>query len=112
MDVLQEKLKKDTETALAKIKESEKYLDKIRGSLIGGAAGDALGYAIEFADEGFIFSRYGEDGITEYDLDSLSGKAPNMTYAYNSSKRDGSMAVIATDTQEGYLTDISLKPSV
>ncbi len=75
MDVLQEKLKKDTETALARIKESEKYLDKIRGSLIGGAVGDALGYAIEFADEGFIFSRYGENGITEYDLDSISGKA-------------------------------------
>ena len=55
--------------------ESEKYLDKIRGSLIGGAVGDALGYAVEFMDEGYIFSKYGEDGITEYDIDPVSGKA-------------------------------------
>ena len=44
-------------------------IDRIRGSLIGGAAGDALGYAIEFDREDYIFSRYGKDGITEYRLD-------------------------------------------
>lgn len=42
--------------------------DRIRGSLIGGAAGDALGYAVEFLSENSIFSRYGAQGITEYDL--------------------------------------------
>ena len=42
--------------------------DKFRGCLIGGAAGDALGYAVEFLREGQIFRRYGERGITEYDL--------------------------------------------
>ena len=46
----------------------------IRGSLIGGAAGDALGYAIEFKRENEIFRLYGENGITEYAL-SGSGKA-------------------------------------
>ena len=45
-----------------------KDIDKYRGCLIGGAAGDALGYAIEFLDEESIFQRYGELGITEYDL--------------------------------------------
>ena len=49
--------------------------DRIRGSLIGGAAGDALGYAIEFLGENEIFKRYGNSGIREYSLDSVSGKA-------------------------------------
>ena len=49
--------------------------DRIRGSLIGGAAGDALGYAIEFLGENEIFKRYGSSGIREYSLDSVSGKA-------------------------------------
>lgn len=45
-----------------------KNLDKYRGCLIGGAAGDALGYAIEFSDEEDIFKKYGDTGITEYEL--------------------------------------------
>lgn len=49
--------------------------DKTRGSLIGGAAGDALGYAIEFLGEYEIFKRYGNSGIREYSLDSVSGKS-------------------------------------
>lgn len=49
--------------------------DKIRGSLFGGAVGDALGYAIEFLDEKTIFSKYGENGIQEYNLDTFSQKA-------------------------------------
>ena len=66
MNNLEEKIIKDTEKAIIRIKESEKYLDKIRGSLIGGAVGDALGYAIEFLSEKSIFSKFGEKGITEY----------------------------------------------
>ena len=42
--------------------------DRFRGCLIGGAAGDALGYAIEFLREEQIFLRYGARGITEYAL--------------------------------------------
>ena len=45
-----------------------KSLDKYRGCLIGGAAGDALGYAVEFLDEASIFKRYGKKGIMEYEL--------------------------------------------
>ena len=43
-------------------------LDMIRGSLIGGAAGDALGYAVEFDSYHRIIDKYGEQGITEYEL--------------------------------------------
>ena len=48
-------------------------IDRFRGCLIGGAAGDALGYAVEFMREGSIFARYGAGGITEYAL--KDGKA-------------------------------------
>ena len=53
----------------------ENLKDKFRGCLVGGAAGDALGYAIEFLDEKRIFNKYGKTGITEYSLDPISGKA-------------------------------------
>ena len=42
--------------------------DRIRGSLIGGAIGDALGYPVEFIyDYRTIQKKYGEKGITCYD---------------------------------------------
>lgn len=49
--------------------------NKTAGCLLGGAAGDALGYAIEFDDEKTIFSKYGEAGIQNFDLDFTSGEA-------------------------------------
>lgn len=49
--------------------------DKIRGSLMGGAVGDALGYVVEFLSEKEIFREYGEGGIQEYSLDSIGKKA-------------------------------------
>ena len=60
-----------------------KQLDKIRGSLVGGAVGDALGYPVEFicSYEG-IQKRYGENGIKRLDTtqwwlpdEEKSGKA-------------------------------------
>lgn len=45
-----------------------KILDRYRGCLIGGAAGDALGYAVEFLSAEQIFQKYGGNGITDYDL--------------------------------------------
>lgn len=48
--------------------------DRIRGSLIGGAIGDALGYPIEFMSRNSIFSQYGRRGITTFSLDR-QGKA-------------------------------------
>lgn len=52
-----------------------KHQDAIRGCIFGGAVGDALGYPVEFYQEDAIFSRYGFDGITEYDKDPGIGKA-------------------------------------
>ena len=49
--------------------------DRIRGSLMAGAAGDALGYTVEFMSRNSILARYGNRGITEFDLDA-EGKAP------------------------------------
>ena len=46
----------------------ERLLDKYRGCLIGGAVGDALGYAVEFFSESSINQKYGDAGITEYEL--------------------------------------------
>lgn len=43
-------------------------LNKFKGCLIGGAVGDALGYAVEFLSASVIFNKYGENGITEYEL--------------------------------------------
>ena len=60
-----------------------RQLDKIRGSMVGGAVGDALGYPVEFicSYEG-IQKRYGENGITRLDTtqwwlpdEEKSGKA-------------------------------------
>ena len=44
--------------------------DKVRGSLFGGAVGDALGYPVEFLRSREIFKRYGEKGICEYRLEN------------------------------------------
>ena len=54
--------------------EDYKIRDYIRGSLMGGAAGDALGYTVEFMERDRILARYGEQGITEFELDR-KGKA-------------------------------------
>ena len=47
---------------------NEIFKDKVRGSIIGGACGDALGYIVEFVGSyTAIARRYGEGGLTEYD---------------------------------------------
>lgn len=43
--------------------------DRIRGAMIGCAAGDALGYPVEALSEAAIVERYSLRGITDYDLD-------------------------------------------
>lgn len=55
--------------------DQETRKDRIRGCMLGGAVGDALGYAVEFLGENSIFTRYGDQGITAYELDRDSGKA-------------------------------------
>ena len=59
--------------------ENNKKLDLVRGSLIGGAAGDALGYPVEFYSYRSIISQYGAQGITEYELSNGVAKISDDT---------------------------------
>ena len=52
----------------------ETYADRVLGCLLGGAVGDALGYAVEFSSLPAIRERFGPDGIREPVLDE-EGKA-------------------------------------
>ena len=45
-----------------------KNLGRYCGCLLGGAAGDALGYPVEFLSLADIREQYGPAGITEYAL--------------------------------------------
>ena len=53
---------------------AKRVADSIRGCLMAGAAGDALGYEVEFMRRRAILSRFGEQGITTFALDG-NGKA-------------------------------------
>lgn len=48
--------------------EYSKLQDKCRGSLVGGAVGDALGYEVEFMPLSSILKKFGDKGITRYVL--------------------------------------------
>lgn len=50
----------------------ENKKNKIRGSLIGGAIGDALGYPVEFMSLAAIKNKYGKDGIVNFELNGKS----------------------------------------
>lgn len=49
--------------------------DKVRGALIGGAIGDALGYPIEFMSLNAIKQKYGQAGYVYYQEFNNAGKA-------------------------------------
>ena len=49
--------------------------NRVRGSLFGGAVGDALGYPVEFMSLREIKKYYGSNGITDYSLDPGTGEA-------------------------------------
>lgn len=74
MERIRDLLDREEKTVPPKAQQDH-VLDRIRGSLVGGAAGDALGYPVEFLFTSEIDSRFGKDGITEYDLESGCGKA-------------------------------------
>lgn len=49
--------------------DKQQLQNKIRGSITGGAVGDALGYPIEFVYSfNDICARYGKEGITDFDM--------------------------------------------
>ncbi|MBE5782263.1 MAG: TIGR02452 family protein [Clostridiales bacterium] len=53
----------------------EKYLSAIKGSLVGGAIGDALGYPVEFMPYNSIIRHHGEGGIQHYEKNLETGLA-------------------------------------
>lgn len=48
--------------------DQQTLLSRIQGCLLGGAVGDALGYAVEFTLWPAIQKRYGADGIMDFEL--------------------------------------------
>lgn len=63
--------------------------DRVRGSLIGGAIGDALGYPVEFNSYTEIVRRYGERGITRLETEQR----------WLSEDMQAGKAVVSDDTQ-------------
>lgn len=108
------------ENILNEKEENKKYLDKICGCLIGGAAGDALGYPVEFLLWEDIQKHFGIDGITEYQLHNQTRKAlisddTQMTlftangilYGYTRGYLRGIMAPIEDYIYQAYLDWLS-----
>ena len=56
-------------------KERKPFEDAVRGCMVGGGAGDALGYPVEFSSEKEIRYIFGPEGITSYQCDEESGLA-------------------------------------
>ncbi len=65
----------DKKKTLEGKKAKEINKDKIRGGLLGGAVGDALGYPVEFLSWEQIQTCYGENGITSYELNKKTKTA-------------------------------------
>lgn len=89
----------------------DKFVDKAKGCIVGGAIGDALGYPVEFIGSfRGIQKQYGERGITEFDL-------KNGNFKTNTGK-----AVFSDDTQmtlytaegiaEAYINNTPLHSSI
>ena len=83
-----------------KEKESTKncLLDRIKGSLIGGAIGDALGYPVEFESRNWILKKYGEKGITRFETNTR----------WRNGEVHGNKAIVSDDTQMTLFTAVGL----
>lgn len=66
---------KKTRNSMTKKEAPETYQNRMRGSLFGGAVGDALGYPVEFMSLQEIKTYYGSRGITAYRLDPHTREA-------------------------------------
>lgn len=86
------KRKESSVKEIEKLKEMNKEVperDRVRGSLVAGAIGDALGYAVEFDSYSSITHRYGPEGIRRYDMNRNWGGYDGSEYK----------ALISDDTQ-------------
>lgn len=61
------------------VRDYETLVDRIRGTLVGGAIGDALGWPIEFLSLHAIYGRYGASGITGFPAASQPGAPQAIT---------------------------------
>ena len=68
------------------VKMTPSTLERIRGCMVGGAVGDALGYTVEFKSWTQIRNKYGPEGIRAYELGP------------------GGVALISDDTQMSLFT--------
>lgn len=83
--------------------ENNKLKDRIRGSLIGGAIGDALGYPVEFIySYSELQKMYGENGITRFD----------KTQWWTEDTKNNGIAIISDDTQMTLFTACGILNSV
>jgi ADP-ribosylglycohydrolase len=90
--------------------------DLFIASLLGGAIGDALGYTVEFIKLDEIKSRFGEEGITDLELDQYTGKAlisddtqmtlftaDGLIWAYDRMSERGIGSFAGSGTYQSYL---------
>lgn len=57
----------------------ERLFDRVRGAMLGGAVGDALGWPIEFLSLAQIRGRYGQAGVTGFLPGPVAGAAQQIT---------------------------------
>ena len=100
---------------------TEEHLDRIRGCMIGGAVGDALGYPIEFDGIQSIRNRYGLQGLTRYvpnhngvaeitdDTQMSLFTANGLLYGYTKNNRGNVCNFIAQAYCEWYETQTGKK---
>lgn len=72
-------------------------IEKFLGCIIGGAVGDALGYAVEFMSEDEIFKVYGKSGITSYDGKGIISDDTQMTLFTAAGLLNGITVMMNTD---------------
>lgn len=83
--------------------ENKQLKDRIRGSLIGGAIGDALGYPVEFIySYNDLEKKYGKRGITRFDT----------TQWWTDNTSNNGIAIISDDTQMTLFTACGILNSV
>ncbi|MGI5218600.1 ADP-ribosylglycohydrolase family protein [Nocardia sp. CA-290969] len=61
------------------MRDYETLVDKVRGALVGGAVGDALGWPIEFLSRNEIVRRYGSPGVTGFLPGPVPGEPAGIT---------------------------------
>lgn len=64
--VVDEKLSAEEKEIAENRAKKKPYEDAVRGCMVGGGAGDALGYPVEFRSEKEILHSFGKQGITSY----------------------------------------------